>query len=132
MGTAVGCLHGCGSVCDGCPRPMGAYKTNASGGDFETRDDLSDCNDSDLRSSFLVVLLLAGFLPLLHAASRSFLLNDRKPRSLRNLVRRLTGGDVCNQLGDLPAGVVARHRRVVLATFHGSSSQTADLRRLTQ
>jgi hypothetical protein len=64
-----------------------------------------------------MVLLLAGLLPVLHTEARSFLLNDRKPFPLRNLVRRLNGGNVRNQLRDLSAGVVAGNHRMVKSKY---------------
>jgi len=59
-----------------------------------------------------VVFLLAGFLPLLQTTARTLLPNDRQLSSLRNLVGRLTGGDVCDQLSDLFARLVNWNRRV--------------------
>src|SRR5215510_13260174 len=123
MGIAIARLHGCRSVCYVSDRALGACKKNASGRQAETRDGLSHCNHGAVRSAFLLVLLLADLLPVLYTTAGSFLLDDRKPFPLRNLVRRLTGRNVCDQLRDLSACVVARNRRMALATLRGSSSQ---------
>ena len=73
---------------------------------------LSDSNNSAVRATFLVVFLLAGFLPLLHATTRTLLFNYRQLSALRNVVGGFARRDVCDQLADLFAGVVDWNRRV--------------------
>ena len=83
----------------------------------ETRIGAGDGNYCAIRAAFLLVFLLAGFIPVLHPTTGALLFNNCQLSSLRNLAGRLTGRDVCDQLADLLACVTAWNRRVLLATF---------------
>ena len=64
-----------------------------------------------------MVFLLAGLLPLFHTTARNLLLNNRELSSVRNVVGRLTGRDVPDQLCDLLAFIINRTRGVLLAAL---------------
>src|SRR6185503_1447140 len=122
IGAAANCLRRFYCVRDGCDRTLGASK-RAQRRRAETRDAVSYGNYCVIRAALLMVFLLAGLLPLFHTTAGNLLLNNRKLSSLRNVVGRLTGRDVCDQLRDLFAFVINWTRRVLLAAHSRSGTK---------
>ena len=116
MGVAIARLPDLCDVGYECARALGAFK-RTKWGLSETRDGPGDGDYSTVRATFLVVFLLAGFLPLLHTTARTLLLNYRKLSALRNVAGRLARRDARNQLSDLFASVVDWTHRVDVATL---------------
>ena len=75
-----------------------------------------------------MVFLLAGLLSLFHTTAGNLLLNNRKLSSLRNVVGRLTGRDVRDQLCDLFAFVANWTCRVLLAAHRWSGTKSSGIR----